>query len=339
MSLVGLTFPYRGQDRRRHRLARGLLLSASVFLLLRYALDLEPGIKFDFRFAPLALATLLGGPLYGLLVALPSLAYRVWLGGAGALPGVLFTLLTLLVSALIGRVRNPLRAPASLWPLVASSAVIAGAGNLIYLMVPNGLHLLLLATALLPLKVAALTLSVVLVQARLRLVGSFQNVRSMAYTDKLTGLGNRRSLDEGLLPGHTEPASFLLLLDLDHFKLVNDSRGHDFGDRVLSSTAQAISRSIRPHDSAYRYGGEEFAVLLRQCTPVQARQVAERVRQNVAQQVLRETGQAVTISAGCTPVDGQQAADLLRDADEALYQAKHRGRNRVVWRGAEPLSA
>jgi GGDEF domain-containing protein len=84
-----------------------------------------------------------------------------------------------------------------------------------------------------------------LLQTRFRLVGSFQDFREMALTDKLTGLNNRRRFDEDLKPGQADPA-VLLLLDIDHFKAVNDRYGHDFGDRVLAETALLMRENLRP---------------------------------------------------------------------------------------------
>jgi len=127
----------------------------------------------------------------------------------------------------------------------------------------------------------------------------------------------------------------LLALDLDHFKLINDSYGHQVGDEVLRGFVQKCLDTIRPYDGVARVGGEEFMVLLPRAAIDAARSIAERVRGAVATEVFYTvTGRAVavTVSVGVIEFgrDGDTMDTLLRVADERLYRAKHNGRNRVV---------
>ncbi|SJZ38384.1 response regulator receiver modulated diguanylate cyclase [Trichlorobacter thiogenes] len=162
----------------------------------------------------------------------------------------------------------------------------------------------------------------------------------LSNTDHLTGLFNRRFLMEALdkevqRARRKDGQVALLLLDIDHFKLVNDTHGHLQGDVVLQKVALHIQKELRSYDIAARYGGEEFVAVLPDTSLKEAFNVADRIRLSV--QGMRFAGslsnERVTVSLGVAlfpspcfdDIDG-----LLRSADEALYQAKERGRNRVI---------
>jgi diguanylate cyclase (GGDEF)-like protein len=162
-----------------------------------------------------------------------------------------------------------------------------------------------------------------------------------AATDALTGLGNRSALDAGLQLARSRMARQgerygLMIIDLDHFKSINDERGHLGGDEVLRTVARAIREVLRPGDSAYRYGGEEFVVLIRVTRSTEAPAAAERIRLGVEGLQISSTGNApyrvLTISVGVTTIGPDDlAADdraWLAPADAALYRAKAAGRNR-----------
>ena len=158
-----------------------------------------------------------------------------------------------------------------------------------------------------------------------------------ASEDPLTGLGNRRALDRWLdckLP-QVESGAWvsLLLMDLDHFKHVNDRFGHDVGDAVLKRVAELIRQHCRAGDLAVRYGGEEFLLALAGMPPADAAQVAERLRVSIGGHDWPQlrAGLAVTVSMGLTSAsEAADATALLTLADQRLYAAKLRGRNQVV---------
>ena len=161
--------------------------------------------------------------------------------------------------------------------------------------------------------------------------------------DSLTGLGNRRQFESRLkeesayAQRHKQPFS-LVILDIDHFKSVNDTFGHAEGDRVLVHVADVIRSILRADDCAFRYGGEEFVMLLRACEPQNGIQAADRLRAAMQTRPI-ELGEGevratrlITFSAGvAAPSSANQFSteDLLSRADAALYRAKRSGRDRV----------
>ena len=168
-----------------------------------------------------------------------------------------------------------------------------------------------------------------------------ERMQQMAVTDGLTELANRRSFDRSLereltRANRTDGRLSVVLLDIDHFKQLNDTHGHVVGDAVLRQVAAALRECGREYDTVARYGGEEFAAVLPGCSSALALQVAERLRRAV-----EESGSdvRVTASAGVAtyPYDGVDAASLLEAADQALYASKRSGRNTV--RSAEQARA
>ncbi len=158
-----------------------------------------------------------------------------------------------------------------------------------------------------------------------------------ARKDTLTGLYSRRYMDEqlpGLMKAHRrngQPLS-LLIIDLDHFKRINDSLGHLVGDEVLWRVAEAVRATVRTADSAVRYGGEEFCVILPGTARPEAARVGERVREAVAKLNLDslDPGLTVTTSVGVASLDPEEELhEWLGRADVALYSAKNAGRNQV----------
>ena len=177
----------------------------------------------------------------------------------------------------------------------------------------------------------------------LRMLGDFRRVASQATTDGLTGLANRRSFDEELAlewrRAHRIGGSLaLVLLDLDDFKLINDTHGHPAGDAVLRAIGELLGGGVRQIDLAARYGGEEFAVLVPESELAGAEQVAKRLRATVAKlEVPRPGGESLRVTASFgVAVSGAVTSpeELVAAADDALYEAKRAGKNRVVAAGA-----
>lgn len=167
-------------------------------------------------------------------------------------------------------------------------------------------------------------------------LGVLRQAERNAHTDALTGLGNRhwmRTMFEREVTRtmHANKALCLMMIDVDNFKLFNDRYGHVAGDRVLVAVAEALREYLRPTDLVARFGGDEFAVLLPDLQLKQARQTAERIRQQVAGLSPSSLATAVTISIGlASRTADDDVATLVQRADEAMYDAKQGGRNRVA---------
>jgi diguanylate cyclase (GGDEF)-like protein len=165
----------------------------------------------------------------------------------------------------------------------------------------------------------------------------------MAATDGLTGLFNHRKFQEELadefkrMKRFAEPIS-LVLADIDYFKKVNDTYGHPVGDLVLKGVASVIRETIRDIDIPARYGGEEFAVVLPGTSGEGAKNIAERLRRKVKENPFSANGRqievSVSIGIATSPSDAKSKEELIEKADQALYYAKHNGRDQsMLWSG------
>lgn len=184
---------------------------------------------------------------------------------------------------------------------------------------------------------------------RLRDTGQFlsdmvhwgEAARKRAITDELTGVYNRRFLDDAL-ESHFEAARTggtslsLVMVDLDHFREINDMHGHEAGDRLLLQVVAVFTKHLRPNDILARYGGDEFTVLMPDTGTDEALAVAEGIRRDVAaiDSIVSDTGAVcrVTTSQGIAtvPDHAADARDLREKADRALYRAKEEGRDRII---------
>ncbi|WP_170942114.1 GGDEF domain-containing protein [Noviherbaspirillum denitrificans] len=178
---------------------------------------------------------------------------------------------------------------------------------------------------------------------------NYQNILDYSERDSLTGLLNRKTFDEKFsrllstaVPeghpqdqperrhAHSNVGHWLAVVDIDHFKKVNDQFGHLYGDEVLILVANLLRSSFRAQDRVFRFGGEEFVVLLRSTTLEDARKIFERFRTNVEKHDFPQVGR-VTVSLGFASIATESPVMILGHADQALYYAKANGRNRVCY--------
>lgn len=173
----------------------------------------------------------------------------------------------------------------------------------------------------------------------LRRIRLYQDIERIAITDGLTEVFTRRYFEERFEEEIKRSQRrnihiALLMIDVDHFKKINDEHSHLTGDRVLRLIADLIKENIRGIDIAGRYGGEEFSVILPDTDQEGALYAAERIRRSVEEAVIRaydaELKATVSIGVATFPKDGKKMEDLIDHADQALYQAKREGRNRTV---------
>lgn len=170
------------------------------------------------------------------------------------------------------------------------------------------------------------------------LESSLENLKLLSLEDPLTGVGNRRAMEVELKHCQAQAERLqnnyaLALLDIDFFKKFNDNYGHQEGDEALRQVAQVAKKSLRDADRFFRYGGEEFLILMPATTPEEALICAERVRESVEQlgilHELTERG-VLTVSMGLVSEQAGDWQEMLKQADKALYTAKSKGRNKVV---------
>jgi diguanylate cyclase len=173
------------------------------------------------------------------------------------------------------------------------------------------------------------------------LKAQLDDVRRESLTDPLTGIANRKAFDAEIERAieiareNNEPLS-LFMCDIDKFKNFNDTWGHQTGDQVLRLVGHCLQENVKGRDTACRYGGEEFAVILRQTALENAVSLADQIRANVESKKLvkKSTGDilgTITISIGVAQLaEGETVADLIQRADACLYKAKNSGRNCVI---------
>ncbi|HHO75850.1 MAG TPA: GGDEF domain-containing protein [Deltaproteobacteria bacterium] len=161
-----------------------------------------------------------------------------------------------------------------------------------------------------------------------------ETLMRMAYRDGLTSLLNYRAFEEMLKAEHDRASRYnttfsIMMIDIDHFKKINDNFGHPIGDMVLKTLSEKLTEGVRKSDRVFRYGGEEFTVILPHTGLAKAMNLAERIRITV-EKMKFIAGLQVTISIGiCQYYDGLTGADLVKQADRGLYLAKNKGRNQI----------
>ncbi len=163
-----------------------------------------------------------------------------------------------------------------------------------------------------------------------------QKLSNLAFKDKLTGLFNRRFFDKRIIEEWERARRYhrylsLIMVDIDHFKLFNDTYGHQKGDEVLATVAGILQQNSRTNDIVSRYGGEEMVVILPETDMEKAALVAEKMRKALENGVIKQAGVKTTASfgIGAFSIENDTSEKILKSADEALYKAKENGRNRV----------
>ena len=330
-----LTFTYRRWPMEHRGPWYGLRLAglaATGILLMHFPAPVAPGVFADLRVVPLVFALRSGGPLAGPAVALPIVLYRLHLGGAGAPIMVISAASILLVGLLMRHLGAQVAAPAT-WPRrVAQFTVMLLPNSVGLLLLPDGQALL--AQMYLPVLLLSVVGAVVLtavVESRLTTLRLLGTLEGQALHDALTGLPNRRQFERDLATLQLGDA--LLMVDVDHFKRLNDTHGHAGGDAALREVAQLLGGGLRRDDRAYRYGGEEFAVILRGVGAGQLHAAADRLRQAVGREPLVCVWEDVTVSVGAAVMVGGVPGQVVAQADQALYCAKAGGRNRTMVSG------
>ena len=319
-------------------IVQGLIFGCGGIIAMMTPTRIGDGIMVDSRALIVAFAAAFGGwPAAVVAVAISS-TYRLWLGGPGAVPGAA----GIAVAALLGLGWRYFLRPKT--RVKARHMVVLGLVVSCYLftgIVTGYSSLAALIGIIAPYMVAASVFASVLlglfVERELSQIEREQAWKTRALTDPLTALPNRRAFERGVAGLRLDNReSALLILDLDHFKLVNDTHGHAAGDYVLQQVSMILRANMRSRDLLSRLGGEELAVLLPDTGASKAQDIAERLRCAIEGLDIHWEGQTIKITAsfGVSVAPGATPSNVLFvEADAALYAAKRNGRNRVVLSG------
>lgn len=336
--LVALTFALgftirsaEGRARPGGFLVRYALSVLTGAALLAHAPHLGAGMLLDLRAVPVALTVLHAGPLPALAVAAPLVLYRALTVPGSPWPDALNLALVMLVAAALRPRKDPHLMPLRLlWWRPLAVFALANIPMLVAAAARPGLRLTLLMgfASLTLFNALGLAAAHLVTRTQYRALARTKRFAELAFTDALTGTLNRRQFDLDLDLAPHDGTAYLLLVDLDRFKVLNDTHGHAVGDRALRLVTWEMGAQLEEGDRLYRFGGEEFAALLYRTDPFAAAATAEAVRAAVEARV----GPAlpgelrVTLSGGLVAVD-TPAQDSLARADALLYRAKAQGRN------------
>lgn len=319
--------------------AIGLLFGVGGILSMGDPIRWMPGVFQDGRSILLVLVPIYGG-LVGTLVAAAMMGvFRFLVGGMGAIGGVAGILIVATVGYLLTFI--PRQWIGIGWKRSALFGVSTMASLIVLVFLPWSVAHQLLVTAALPVSIVnilgVMLLSDLLQREQYR-IGIQRALENEASVDPLTKLPNRRVLqregDRCSKEAGTRRIPFsIIMLDIDHFKKINDSWGHSFGDTVLARVADVIRQTVRKSDIAARYGGEEIVVLLPNTDVRAAGFVAEKIRRDIEATTLMfeqdEVHVTVSVGIACSHEPADDFKHVLEAADKALYRAKAGGRNRV----------
>lgn len=315
------------------RILLGIQSGFIALLLLGNALPLE-GVLIDLRAIPIMIAVLFGGWVSGAIAGVLFLAGRllVVVLTDGAMIGLYLAIATIIVlvgtTGVLRKIMNNTRSTL----LVFTTISIAIFGTAIYLALPLHLFYPVLIVYTLMSYGGACAAYRLLLELR-RHFENVQHQQQLARTDALTGIANRRLLNEAMANLTVEAQEYaLILVDIDHFKRVNDTYGHDVGDDVLRELGMLLVNDSRDEHLVGRFGGEEFLIIMPNATREEVSRLAESIREKVSVFPFETSAGTlhITVSLGACHSKDIEIDSVLKHADEALYHAKEAGRNRFI---------
>lgn len=317
----------------KDRALLGVQTAVIALLLLGNALPLE-GVLIDLRAIPIMIAVLYGGWVSGAVAGTLFLIGRllVVLSTDGAMIGLYLALLTMLALVVatgvlrqrMNNTRNTL--------LVFTTVSVVIFGTALYLALPPKLFFPVVTVYTLMSYGGACATYRLLLELR-RHFENVQHQQQLARTDALTGIANRRLLNEAMANLTVEAKEYaLILVDIDHFKRVNDTYGHDIGDDVLRELGMLLVEESEERHLVGRFGGEEFLIILPNATKEEVSRLAESIREKVSAYPFETSVGTlhITVSLGACHSNDIEVDSVLKHADEALYHAKETGRNRFI---------
>ncbi|MEO9525775.1 diguanylate cyclase [Roseibium sp.] len=322
------------------KILTGLIMGFGSIVAMSSPTTIADGVQIDGRTVFVAVSAAFGGPLPAVITGAIAGGYRLWLGGLGAPTGALGVLL----SAAIGLAWH-YRVPAEKRGKFRNLAILGLALPLSFaavlaLPVDVALHLFVAVLPfLLPYYFVSTLIFGTLLEREKRLFHTEQELEKAANNDFLTGLLNRRAFTSQMkdmrTSAETHQIGTLVILDIDHFKSVNDTMGHAAGDAALEQFAGLLKHMCRKSDIVSRLGGEEFGVYMTNTTAAQARTALDRLLTSIRELSIQVKGSTISVTASAGAHEFLLAAttfeDALHEADQALYQAKQRGRDQAIF--------
>jgi len=319
----------------------GLVCGVGAIFAMLDPTEIMTGVLVDSRTTMVALGAFFGGPVGAVIAGGIAGAYRLYLGGIGAPAGAT----VIAVASIMGVIGHYIFVSGEKRTRIIDVQIFALFTPLLSVglfVLPMDLALELLQKTFFPLNGVrvggTIVLGMMILHEQHRVIAE-KEVRRLAFVDELSGVPNRRAFYSHLdrawarWKRYGNPFS-IVMIDIDRFKMVNDTYGHPAGDEVIKRLAQILLEESRDSDIAARLGGEEFALLLSNTTSDGGVVMAERIRKRIENELVEYDGSVIgfTISAGLNADLTETAIrrDPLASADQALYEAKRNGRNRVV---------
>ncbi|VWX38349.1 GGDEF domain-containing protein [Exiguobacterium oxidotolerans] len=332
-----LFLPFRNQPRvtpnasLATRLILGVVAGAIAVLLMFNSIQIDVA-RIDLRIIPVVIATFFGGLPSALITGIMIIGTRFLITPIDQIEGaILASVIISLFILTIGITRKFLRMTLASFELMTGIGILYSLPAIYALTNSWGTFFKVSIAYIFFNLLAALVTFRLLTELR-RHFENIQYQQRLAMTDALTGLANRRRLDDSLsLVGSDDNGYSLILIDIDFFKHVNDTYGHDSGDDVLRQLGTTLASIVRPDDLVGRYGGEEFLIILPNTSLKDAKKISELARTTVARNLFPTAhvpDLQITISLGIAHSGGSHTSlEALQQADKALYASKEHGRN------------
>ncbi|MDF2369183.1 MAG: diguanylate cyclase [Rhizobiaceae bacterium] len=340
LSVILGTLLRTGLNKFQKSLVAGLLFGGGAVISMMSPMSVSPGVIVDGRSVMIGLGAAFGGIPAAIISAAIAGSYRAYLGGAGAVAGTTGIVLAAILGTIWARYFRP-KGRIKVQHLLVVGVMISMQFVVVVFLFPYEIAVNLLTNVFPIYFLAAVTSAVILgtlIERERRLISSGASLKQAAENDFLTGLANRRYLqmaasDPDMPAESGSPRHTLVVLDLDHFKQINDKWGHDAGDRALVTFADILRQHSRAGDVVARQGGEEFAILMKDTSLPDAKNGMERILQATRSTIIEGPagGFHLTVSAGMVeyrPAEESFSAAMSR-ADVALYNAKNAGRDQI----------
>lgn len=344
MTLIAFVYGATQRSRlgdRTKSMVTGIILGLGAIFAMMTPTTIAEGVITDGRTVFMGVAAAFGGVFSAAIAATMIGLYRLHLGGAGAFAGITGIVLAALIG-LCWRFSTKAENRGKLPNLIILGAIIPASFIVIWMLPPDIAYRFstTVLPAMFPYSIMSTIIFGTLLHRERKLVFAERSLREAADNDFLTGLLNRRAFthrikQSALSTTSDDLISTLVVLDLDHFKKINDDFGHGAGDQALVKFGELLTRMCRDSDTVARIGGEEFAVFMNKTNADQARIALQRILDATRQQSIQIGDQMITFTASVGAVEFCPAnvkfEDALLAADKALYRAKDEGRDRLVF--------